>query len=70
MKNSEKRKRSLADPEGPVILVSSNYHMKRAMQTAERTGFKKIYRLPAPSDPFTFGSNVMWEVMSLLKSYR
>ncbi len=65
-----KNSRELADPEGPVMLVSSNYHMKRAVQTAERTGFKKIYRLPAPSDPFTFGSNVMWEVMSLLKSYR
>ncbi len=60
----------MVDPEEPVVLVSSNYHMDRAVKTAYRAGFKNVLRLPAPSDPLTFGSSVMWEVMSELRSYR
>ncbi len=60
----------MVDPEEPVVLVSSNYHMDRAVRTAHMAGFRNVLRLPAPSDPLTFGSNVMWEMKSELKSYR
>ena len=48
----------------PVVLISSNYHMDRAVRTAESAGFSQVMRLPAPSNILTFGSNVMWEVNS------
>ena len=53
----------LTDPEEPIVLISSNYHMDRAVQTAHSAGFSKILRLPAPSSLISFGANVMWEVM-------
>ena len=53
----------LTDPEEPIVLISSNYHMDRAVQTAHSAGFSKILRLPAPSSLISFGANVMWEVI-------
>ena len=51
-------------PEGePVVLITSNYHMDRAVRTAKSAGFTEILRLPAPSRPFPWGSNMMWEVV-------
>ena len=52
----------LIDPTGPVVLVSSNYHMDRAVRTARRAGFTRVLRLPAPSSIGPFAANVMWEV--------
>ena len=53
----------LIDPDAPVMLVSSNYHMKRAVKTAESAGFTQVIRMPAPSSLVPYGANVMWEVM-------
>ena len=53
----------LIDPAAPVVLVSSNYHMDRAVNMAGQAGFRNIMRLPAPSDPLRFGANIMWEVI-------
>ena len=53
----------LVDPGEPVVLVSSNYHMDRAVQTAKKAGFTNILRLPAPSSIKFYGANVMWEVV-------
>jgi uncharacterized SAM-binding protein YcdF (DUF218 family) len=53
----------LTDPAEPIVLISSNYHMDRAVQTAHSAGFSKILRLPAPSSLITYGANVMWEVI-------
>ena len=39
----------IIDPRSPAVLISSNYHMDRAAQTAKSAGFTKILRLPAPS---------------------
>ena len=47
----------------PVVLISSNYHIDRAVRLAEDVGFTEVLRLPAPASWTTFGSNVMWEVM-------
>ena len=53
----------LIDPDEPFVLISSNYHMDRAVRTAKNAGFSKVLRLPAPSSFVTFGANVMWEVV-------
>ena len=53
----------IIDPDKPVVLISSNYHMDRAVQTAKSTGFSDIMRLPAPSSFFNYSANVMYEVI-------
>ncbi|MBQ7161451.1 MAG: YdcF family protein [Clostridia bacterium] len=50
-------------PDAPVVLITSDYHMERAVGTAKRAGFKSILRLPAPSDFWTYGADMMWEVV-------
>lgn len=47
----------------PVVLISSDYHMDRAVGTAKSAGFTRVLRLPAPSDFFAYGANMMWEVI-------
>ncbi len=53
----------IIDPGEPVVLISSNYHMDRAVQTAESAGFSDVLRLPAPSSLLGFGANVIYEVV-------
>ncbi len=53
----------VTDPAAPVVLISSNYHMDRAVRTAHEDGFTELLRLPAPSDALYFGVNMFWEVM-------
>ena len=53
----------LADPEKAVVLISSNYHMDRAVRTAKRAGFTRVLRLPARSSAVNYAANVMWEVI-------
>ena len=53
----------IIDPEKPVVLISSNYHMDRAVQTAKDAGFSTILRLPAPSSFLQYGANVLYEVV-------
>ena len=53
----------LIDPAKPVVLISSDYHMDRAVRTAENAGFAKVLRLPAPSSRYQFGANVLYEVV-------
>ena len=45
------------------MLISSDYHMDRAVQTAKDAGFSRILRLPAPSDFLSYGANLMSEVV-------
>ena len=47
----------------PTVLISSNYHMDRAVATAENAGFTEIMRLPAASGFLTYGANMMLEVI-------
>lgn len=53
----------LIDPAEPVVLISSSYHMDRAVQTAENAGFTNILRLPAPSSLLQYGPNVLSEIV-------
>ena len=59
---------SLADPDEPVAIVSSNYHMNRAVKLAREAGFTQIRRLPAQSQARYYAANMMWEVMMEINS--
>ena len=50
-------------PEEPVVMISSNYHMDRAVRNAAGKGFSHVMRLPAPSGFFTYGANMLSEVI-------
>ena len=54
---------AMIDPADPVVVITSHYHMDRAVKTARAAGFTNILRLPAPSSLPDFGVNVMWEVV-------
>ena len=56
----------MVDTAKPVAVITSNYHMDRAVLTAQRAGFTAILRYPAPSSFAGFGANVMWEVIAEL----
>lgn len=58
----------LLDPAEPVLLISSDYHMDRAVRTAQEAGFAAVLRLPAPSEGLYYGANVLWEIMLDLNS--
>ena len=53
----------LIDADRPVVLITSDYHMYRALQTAESAGFARVMGVAAPSSWLYFGANVLWEVM-------
>ena len=53
----------LIDPREPVVLISSDYHMDRAVRTAESAGFSNVLRLPAPSSFRNYGANMLSEVI-------
>ncbi len=53
----------MINPSDPVVLISSNYHMDRAVRTAESAGFSNILRLPAPSSLLSCGANLLSEVI-------
>lgn len=49
--------------EEPVVMISSNYHMDRAVRNATEAGFSNVMRLPAPSGFFAYGANMLSEVV-------
>ena len=53
----------IGNPDEPIVLISSNYHMQRAVNDAKKAGFNNVLRQPAPSQFLTYGSNMMWEVI-------
>ncbi len=53
----------MVDPGQPVVLITSNYHMDRAVRTAKGAGFTDILRLPAPSSFLSYGANVLSEAV-------
>lgn len=53
----------MTDPNQAVVLITSDYHMDRAVRTAKAAGFTDVMRLPAPSSALSFGANVLWEVI-------
>ncbi len=53
----------LISPDEPVVMISSDYHMDRAVRTARGAGFSHVKRLPAPSGFFAYGANMTSEVV-------
>ena len=53
----------MISPDKPVVMISSNYHMDRAVRNAEKNGFSSVMRLPAPSAFFAYGANMLSEVV-------
>ncbi|MCR4962963.1 MAG: YdcF family protein [Firmicutes bacterium] len=53
----------ILDTDAPVVIVSSNYHMDRAVKMARAAGFTHIMRLPAPSEPLYYGANITREIL-------
>ena len=49
--------------EGPVVMISSDYHMDRAVRNASESGFSHVMRLPAPSGFLSYGANMLSEVV-------
>ena len=47
----------------PVVMISSDYHMDRAVRNASENGFSHVMRLPAPSGFFAYGANMLSEVV-------
>ena len=47
----------------PVVMISSDYHMDRAVRNAAETGFTHVMRLPAPSAFPAYGANMLSEVV-------
>ena len=53
----------IVSAEEPVVMISSNYHMDRAVRTASQNGFSRVLRLPAPSGFLAYGANMLSEVV-------
>ena len=53
----------MTDPSKPIVIISSNYHMERAVMYAKKAGFTNIKRLPAPSPFFEYGADMLSEVV-------
>ncbi len=53
----------LVSSEAPVVMISSDYHMDRAVRTAAENGFAQVMRLPAPSALLAYGANMLSEVV-------
>lgn len=58
----------MVDPAEPIVLISSDYHMGRALKEAKKAGFEQVLRLPAKSEFLTFGSSMMWEVIMEIRN--
>lgn len=59
----------MIDPGRPVAIVTSGWHMSRAVRLAREAGFTDIVRVPARSDPLQYGANLMWEVIMMLDTW-
>lgn len=53
----------IVSAEEPVVMISSNYHMDRAVRNAAESGFSHVMRLPAPSGFLAYGANMLSEVV-------
>lgn len=62
-KENFKNTARLTDPKEPVTLITSGYHMDRALRLARAAGFKAVLPLPSPSDPRRFVVNILSEAL-------
>ncbi len=53
----------LVDPDKPLGLITSDYHMDRALRMARQAGFEKVLPYPSRCPWFSYGANVLSEVI-------
>ncbi len=54
----------LTDPLKPTVIVTSSYHMGRAVSIALDAGFASVTRLPSPAEPAPYCTNLLWEIVA------
>ncbi len=62
-KNNFENTAKMLSADETSVLITSDYHMDRALKTAKSAGFSHLLRCPAPSDPCTYGASMLWEVV-------
>ena len=62
IENFEKVKK-LVDPDKPLGLITSDYHMDRALRMARQAGFEKVLPYPSRCPWLSYGANVLSEVI-------
>lgn len=60
----------LIDVKRPVALVTSDYHMLRAVSLARSMGYRQVVDVPARSDFLLWPANVMWEIVCIYDNVR
>lgn len=58
--------KKLVDPDKPLGLITSDYHMDRALRMAKQAGFKQVLPYPSRSPWLSYGANVLWEVIQAI----
>ncbi|MBR4483977.1 MAG: YdcF family protein, partial [Erysipelotrichaceae bacterium] len=58
--------KKLVDPDKPLGLITSDYHMDRALRMAKQAGFKQVLPYPSRCPWFSCGANVLWEVIQAI----
>lgn len=59
----------LSSPDAPVVIVTNNFHVARAMALARGQGLTNVYAIAAPSDPFFLANNMFRELFGLVKDF-
>ena len=54
----------ILSPEEPVVMISSDYHMDRAVRNAREDGFTHLMRLPVSSGILAFGVTMLTEIVA------
>lgn len=52
-----------------VGIVSNNFHIFRAVQIAKKCGYKEVYGIAAPSEPFLQANNMLREFLGVMKDF-
>lgn len=50
----------------PLGLITSDYHMDRALRMAKQAGFKQVLPYPSRCPWLSYGANVLWEVIQAI----
>ncbi len=67
--NLEKSAALLAKESDMVVVVTSDFHMFRALGLARKAGYENVYGLSADSYPLMLPNNMLREFLGVLKDY-
>lgn len=59
----------MVDPSEPIALITSDFHMTRALRCAAQAGFHRVLRRPAPSSILRFGPNLLAEAVLHIRDF-